>query len=140
MNPEFRAGDSVIIKKIKTLNGLKVGDIITYRSSNIYLPLNASGYITHRIYGISGDIIRTKGDNNKTIDPIKIKLDDIIGIAIAKVVYINRKTTSIEMIGDNSNKEDLSYLAPFNIETKKSSLYFNIYFIIISLIMIVLIL
>lgn len=140
MNPEFKAGDSVIIKRIKTWHELKVGDIITYKSSNINSPLNASGYITHRIHEISGDIIRTKGDNNKVADYMKIRLDDIVGIAVAKVVYINRRATGIEMIGDNSNKEDLPFFTPFNIRARKSSLYFNIYFIAISLILIMVIL
>ncbi len=140
MNPEFKAGDSVIIKRIKALDELKVGDIITYKSSNINSPLNASGYITHRIYEISGDIIRTKGDNNIVVDYMKIRLDDIVGIAVAKVVHINRRATGIEMIGDNRNKEDLPFFTPFNISARKSSLYFNIYFIIISLILIIIIL
>jgi len=140
MNPELKAGDSVIIKKIKTLDELKVGDIITYKSSNINSPLNASGYITHRIYEISGNIIETKGDNNKAVDYMKIKFDDIVGIAVAKVVHINRRATGIEMIDNNSNKEDLPFFTPFNIRGKNNSLYFNIYFIIISLILIMVIL
>jgi len=139
MDPEFKAGNLIIIKKIKSIDEIKKGDIITYKTSNIYSPLNASEYITHRIYDISGNIIRTKGDNNKKIDPIKIKLGDVLGIVVAKVVYINRKTTSIETVGDNSNKEDLLYFTPFNVK-RKSSIIYNIYFIIISLILILIIL
>lgn len=58
---------------------------------------------------------------------------------MAKVVYINRKNTTIETIVNNSNKEGLLYFTPFNIR-KKSNIIYNIYFIIISLILILIIL
>ncbi len=63
---------------------LKSGDVIAFRSRY------ASGIIIHRIaeIGIDSDgwYARTKGDNNPSVDPGKIRFADITGVLVG-VIY-----------------------------------------------------
>lgn len=78
MEPIIYAGDMVLVKRIPN-EELKVGDIIQYKSDNIF--------IFHRIIEAVADKeelkYRTKGDNNSISDHELVALENIKG----KVVY-----------------------------------------------------
>lgn len=58
MQDTLYPGDNIIVKK---QDNYKVGDIVTYKSDEVY--------VTHRITKINGNQITTKGDANTTEDP-----------------------------------------------------------------------
>ena len=60
---------------------LDVGDIISF------YPSFAEGLVVHRIIEIGNDnkgwYARTKGDNNPSADPGKVRFEDIHGVIVA---------------------------------------------------------
>lgn len=77
MQPELKAGDSIIVKKV---DEYKVGDIVTYKMDK--------SYVTHRIIKIDGNKITTKGDANKYADePFDKKY--ILGKFVYKSKFLN---------------------------------------------------
>ena len=84
MKNSFDKGDIVIVEKIKSCDKLKKGDIIYYKNNNVY--------IVHRIVSIdyinNKYIIKTKGDNNNTVDEWDVKEENIEGIIRGKVKYL----------------------------------------------------
>lgn len=86
MVPIFSRGDAVLIEKIRNdeLENLKVDDIIAF--------YHDKKVIVHRIVSINknGDkyLIRTKGDNNASVDAWTINSDMIYGKVIYVVNYI----------------------------------------------------
>lgn len=72
MQPTINVGDIVLIKK---QDNYFVNDIVTYK--------NDDNYITHRVVGINGFNMVTKGDYNNTLDD-PIYVSDVVG----KVVLI----------------------------------------------------
>lgn len=89
MVPTIKINDAVIIKRVSD-NELKIGDIITFTSSDI----NHAGLtVTHRIVGKqlsqNGEYIyRTKGDNNFREDSALVKNDDVYGKVLFKIPKI----------------------------------------------------
>ncbi len=89
MVPTIKVEDAVIIKR-KEPEELKVGDIITFLSSDSrYSGLT----ITHRIVGIEksekGNLLfRTKGDNNSSEDSALVPSKNIYGKVILKIPKI----------------------------------------------------
>jgi signal peptidase len=84
MDPVLDTGSNGIeIKPIKT-SQISKGDIISFRSSF------AKGIIIHRVVDIGVDeqgwYAITKGDNNPTADPDKVRFDQIQGIVVG-VIY-----------------------------------------------------
>jgi len=79
MNPTLKSGD---LLQVIPYDGKKVrrGDVIVFHS-----PEN-SRKITHRVISIDSKGIKTKGDNNKRIDPWVLSHDNIIG----RVIYVQR--------------------------------------------------
>jgi len=59
MSPTIQPGDAVLDVAAQTQP--RPGEVITFR-------LPADGFVTHRVHAISGDVIRTKGDANRTAD------------------------------------------------------------------------
>ena len=82
MDPVLDAGANGIIEKPKTIDDVKVGDIVTYRSKY--------GLIVHRVtktgFDEQGWYVIVKGDNNPTQDPDKVRWDDITGVLVA-IIY-----------------------------------------------------
>lgn len=74
MQSELQIGDIIIIKEC---NEYKVGDIITYNVDDEYL-------VTHRIIKKEGNNFVTKGDNNNSVDNVKITKKNIEGKVICK--------------------------------------------------------
>ena len=83
MSPAIKQGQTIVVKPTSTKN-IKVGDIITYATSN-----NAS--ITHRVIEIvdgedfwGGVWFVTKGDKNDHADEQKVRERELIG----KVIFV----------------------------------------------------
>ena len=85
MWPELKVGDVVLLKGVDSIDDVKVGDIVAFR--------HEKGFAIHRIAGIEGDQITTKGDaNTKTDEPIQIenvigKVPTVAGLLV-KVPYV----------------------------------------------------
>lgn len=98
MVPTINVEDAVVVQR-KEKEGLKVGDIITFTSSD---PRYSGLTITHRIVGIEKSknqkvYYRTKGDNNNTEDSALVSYDNIYGkviLRIPKIGYIQYALTS----------------------------------------------
>ncbi len=92
MYPTLGIGDLVIIEGVK-INEIKVGDII------IFKPRYYSYPIIHRVVRIietNGKIIiKTKGDNNLSVDPWDVTEDLILG----RVIEINGVPLKVPFIG-----------------------------------------
>ena len=86
MVPTIKIDDAIVVKRIDG-DKYKVGDIITFESSDS----NYEGLaVTHRIVekhslDKNTSVYTTKGDNNKVIDPVSVKTDDIYGKVLFKV-------------------------------------------------------
>lgn len=98
MVPTINVEDAVVVQR-KEKEELKVGDIITFTSSD---PRYSGLTITHRIVGIEKSknqkvYYRTKGDNNNTEDSALVSYDNIYGkviLRIPKIGYIQYALTS----------------------------------------------
>ncbi len=135
MNHALRSGDILITKKVSNINDIKIGDIITFKTSNIYYPLNAAGTVSHRVIDFTDDKIITKGDNMKKKDPMKILYSDILGVAIAKISHTDRKTTRLEMIkNEDEFAHEMLEFVPLFLSKHNSSILINLYLAIISII------
>ena len=88
MDPTFYKGDMILVQGVEDVS---VGDIIVFDVPDRAYP------IIHRIYEITPDGIRTKGDNNLYVDPWTISQNDIYGKAIikfpllgwVKIIFVN---------------------------------------------------
>ena len=86
MVPIFSRGDAVLVEKIQDeeLEDLKVDDILAF--------YNDKRIIVHRIVSIdkNGDkyLIKTKGDNNASVDAWIVNSDMIYGKVIYSIKYI----------------------------------------------------
>ena len=141
MKPTIMSADILAIRRVNSLNELSVGDIITYRPSAIYSPLNNSGTVTHRICEIRGDKIFAKGDNNVSIDPQTIYLDDVVGLVVAKLTYITSKVKTLEIIKQQGIIEnELPDIKNLNPVIKHNNLLHEFSLIIISFVIIIIVL
>lgn len=84
MDPLIDKEANGIEVKPKSPRELKEGDVIAFKTP--YAP----GIIIHRIVDIGQDrkgwYAKTKGDNNPSIDPGKVRFDDITGVLVG-VIY-----------------------------------------------------
>ncbi len=84
MEPTIKTGSIVLVKPI---NDYKIGDIITFNSTNKTMPPT-----THRIAEIKvtggQPIYITKGDANNSVDSREIKKSEIVGKTIIRVPYL----------------------------------------------------
>ncbi|MGE6629336.1 signal peptidase I SipW [Bacillus sp. NPDC077027] len=73
MEPEFSTGSLIVVKKLTSLDTLKVGDIITFQTNQD----KEQSFVTHRIVSIKGEgkdkTFETKGDHNMYIDGTVVK-------------------------------------------------------------------
>ena len=74
MKPQFQRGDLVMSQAIS--KDPQIGDIITFRAAGVQNP------VTHRVVGIQGNTVKTKGDNNPLADDYGTTKKDIIAKAI----------------------------------------------------------
>ena len=87
MVPNINVYDAVINMRIDNPNDLKVGDVITFRSSSLSTP---NMTITHRIKAITKDdngniCFVTKGDANPIEDEACAKFSNVIGKVIIRI-------------------------------------------------------
>lgn len=83
LNNQIQINDLVFVKKINSLDDLKLYDIICYKDDTRKIN------IIHRVIEINEDYVKTKGDANSEIDLKNIYFDDIIGKYIdVRVPYI----------------------------------------------------
>ena len=87
MVPNINIYDAVINMRVDDPNDLKVGDVITFRSSS---PTNYNMTVTHRIKAITKDTegntcYVTKGDANSIEDEVCAKYKNVIGKVIIKI-------------------------------------------------------
>ena len=92
MVPTIKINDAIVIKRVDN-DGYKIGDIITFTSSDLrYKDL----MITHRVVNkenisYKNSVYTTKGDNNQRVDPASVQTNAIHGrvlFKIPKVGYI----------------------------------------------------
>ncbi len=106
MVPTLQIQDAVVVKR-SSVDDLKIGDIITFKSSDIrYNNL----VITHRIVGAqkisTGDLVyRTKGDNNKLEDSALVTYNSVYGKVVLKIprlgfvkVFLNKPVGFITLV------------------------------------------
>ena len=88
MEPLIKVRDAVIIKRASEDN-IKVGDVVTYRSTD---PAFYGILITHRVINIENDengkVFITKGDNNETVDRTPVNFNQIQGKVVMRVPKI----------------------------------------------------
>ncbi len=88
MEPLIKVRDAVIIKRT-TEDNIKIGDVVTYRSTD---PTFYGILITHRVVGINevngSKVYITKGDHNETNDRTPINFDQIQGKVVMRVPKI----------------------------------------------------
>ena len=84
MSPTIKKGDAVIYERIKTVDDIKVGDVLVFKSG--------SKMIIHRYMEKKEDngtvYIVTKGDANNTADNLNLTINDIQGKVKLKVKYL----------------------------------------------------
>ena len=81
MEPTIATGGVVVTQKVKSMDELKVGDIITY---TVYDQNNDAVNICHRVRAITDEgIIVTKGDNNKKYDSYRLTFDNVNGKVVS---------------------------------------------------------
>lgn len=78
MEPEIPTG-AVVFTKEEDFSP-KIGDIITFH--------NGDTVVTHRIIKKENSIFITKGDANKTADPVPVKASQIIGRVVFYLPYL----------------------------------------------------
>ena len=93
MYPTFKQSDLLYVVPYKD-GKIKCGDVIVFK-----VP-GKMEMVVHRIISINEEGIRTKGDNNKNIDPYVLNPCDIVG----KVVYGYRGNKKIKIYGPNIAK------------------------------------
>ncbi len=94
MEPTFKKGDLVFVQDI--LVKPNVGDIIIFTDPRGNIAGNVPVTVTHRINEISGNTIRTKGDNNPVPDSWKVNKKDILG----KAIVLNGKPFVLKDVGN----------------------------------------
>lgn len=93
MEPTFKKGDLVFIQNV--LVKPKVGDIIIFPDPAGNVVSDKPVTVTHRIVEISGDTIRTKGDNNPAPDSWRLDKKNILG----KAIILNDKPLVLKDVG-----------------------------------------
>lgn len=93
MEPTFKKGDLVFMQNV--LVKPEAGDIIIFPDPQGTMVGNKPLTVTHRIVEVTGETIRTKGDNNPAIDLWKIDKKGILG----KAVVLNKKPLVLKDVG-----------------------------------------
>jgi len=88
MKPTLKPGDTL---QVIPFDGRKIrrGDVI------VFLSREGDTKITHRVISIDSQGVRTRGDNNKCIDPQVLSHDNILGL----VVLAQRKNRRVRIYG-----------------------------------------
>jgi len=80
MDPLLDKGTSILTIKPASPDDISAGDVLVFRT-------NFTSYnIVHRVINLSSDeegiFYITKGDNNKDVDPLKVRFKDVVSVVI----------------------------------------------------------
>lgn len=89
MEPTIKTGSLSFISPIKDSNLYK-DDIIAFKS-----PDNPNDVIVHRVFSIQEDQIKTKGDNNDSVDSWVVTNFQVIGKHVFSIPYLGKLTLFI---------------------------------------------
>lgn len=81
MEPEIMAGDYVIFSNI-SFDAVQTGDVVVYYNQG------EDKYIIHRVVEKTTDYLVCKGDNNPSIDDVKVTKDILFGKYIGKADFL----------------------------------------------------
>lgn len=86
MEPIIYRGDAIIYKKNLKIDDIEIGNIIAYKKDGMI--------ITHRVVGLDKKqkILKTKGDNNNTVDNYTVKENEVLGLVVYNIKYIGFPT------------------------------------------------
>lgn len=87
MEPTFKKNDLILMQKINV--EVNNEDIIMFKTPTVLIP------VTHRVVGVSDDMIFTKGDAGRFRDDWVVKNDQILG----KAITYNKKPIIIKDVG-----------------------------------------
>ncbi len=79
MSPACPIGTMIFVES-SSIDQLNEGDIIVFKKGTLF--------VTHRIYSISDNKVKTKGDNNNTPDSFELSEDEIVGKVLVYFYYI----------------------------------------------------
>ena len=82
MTPDLPPGDLLI--DAPPTGPYRQGDVITFK---VQAAPGLEPVVTHRVYGVNGDQIRTKGDANLTPDPGTRTHADVVGEVVRQVPH-----------------------------------------------------
>lgn len=91
MEPTILTGSLSFITPIKESSDLQKNSIIAFKSPN-----SPKDVVIHRIYSITNEEIKTKGDNNDSVDNWLVYEPMVIGKYIFSIPYIGRLTMFIK--------------------------------------------
>lgn len=81
MEPEIMAGDYVIFSNI-SFDAVQTGDVVVYYNQG------EDKYIIHRVVEKTADYLVCKGDNNPSVDNVKVTKDILFGKYIGKADFL----------------------------------------------------
>lgn len=93
MVPSINVYDVVVNTKITSPEDIKVGDVITYNSTDFTIGKSIS--VTHRVQEVMIDsegnyLYKTKGDNNMVADPVAVQYSNVTGKVLMKIPQLGR--------------------------------------------------
>lgn len=107
MYPTIKNGDLVIVENTTAPSRLKIGEILFLRIPMKYAPPVRSGrYVAHRLIGINGQYLVTKGDNEPKQDR-KIPIWYWEGIVVAKIMAKVDDTILLENLSSDKSIFDI---------------------------------
>ncbi len=91
MYPTIKSGEHVTIDLTSDFNSASVGDVIVFKTNRtIGQPYEL---IVHRIISVGDGVIRTKGDNNQSLDYYAVTRNNFIGIVKNKIDFSGKIIT-----------------------------------------------
>ncbi|MEM3271931.1 MAG: S24/S26 family peptidase, partial [Thermoplasmatales archaeon] len=107
MYPTIKDGDVIIVENTTAPSRLKIGEILFLRVPMKYAPPVRSGrYVGHRLIGINGQYLVTKGDNEPKQDR-KIPIWYWEGIVVAKIMAKVDDTILLENLSSDKSIFDI---------------------------------
>jgi signal peptidase len=87
MEPTLDVGDLVLVRISGPVN-LSVGSLIAFR-------LNST-IVVHRLVGVEGDRLITKGDANPEPDPFQVRRESLVGVVVGKIPKVGLLALAIQ--------------------------------------------
>jgi len=85
MSPVLNHGDLIFLEKISNKE-IKPGMIIVYDK---YIPEEKKIMtIIHRVIGVEGENLKTKGDANSWTDPWQVSISEVKGVYLFRIPYL----------------------------------------------------